>query len=192
MRYVVDQSQLPEHYPTHLHEAEFWEALGRTVATFGFLEETLGKAIFSFTATKPYSEEQEVTQAYANWLPKLEHALKDQLGRLIKSYGEAVREHPDATITNLEDLLEDLKQASIIRNVICHGSWHAPNATGASIPYFVNFQNEVFETPIDIQFLCRVQRNAAALASEVINTITHMGWQFPGSSGPGNVIWDNE
>ncbi len=157
MRYVVDKSQLPEHYPTHLHEARFWEALGRTVATFGFLEETLGKAIFSFTATKSYSEE-EVEQAYADWLPKLEHALTDQLGRLIKNYGDSVREHPDATITNLDDLLEDLKQASTIRNVLCHGSWRAPNSTGASIPHFVNFQKEVFETLIDIKFLNRVQQ----------------------------------
>jgi hypothetical protein len=34
----------------------FWEALGRTIATFGFLEEVLGKAIFAFTATTQYQE----------------------------------------------------------------------------------------------------------------------------------------
>jgi hypothetical protein len=191
MRYVVDQSQLPELFPTHLHKAEFWEALGRTVATFGFLEEALGKAIFSFTATKPYSEE-EVQDAYAKWLPKLEHALKDQLGRLIKNYGNAVREHPDATITNLDELLKDLEAASKLRNVLCHGSWRTPDSSGASIPHFVNFQNEVFETPVDIDFLNRVQRQAAALVSEVVSTVTHMGWQFPGSSGPGKIIWNNE
>lgn len=191
MRYVVDQSQLPELFPTHLHKAEFWEALGRTVATFGFLEEALGKAIFSFTATKPYSEE-EVQDAYAKWLPKLEHALKDQLGRLIKNYGNAVLEHPDATIINLDELLKDLEAASKLRNVLCHGSWRTPDSLGASIPHFVNFQNEVFETPVDIDFLNRVQRQAAALVSEVVSTVTHMGWQFPGSSGPGKIIWNND
>ena len=191
MRYVVDQSGLPGKFPTHLHEAEFWEALGRAVATFGFLEETLGKAIFSFTATKPYSE-QEIQQAYADWLPKLEHALTDQLNRLVKSYGEAVREHPHATITNLDELLEDLREVSKIRNVLCHGSWRAPNSSEASVPHFVNYQKEVFETAIDIKFLDRVQQHTAGLASEVINTVTHMGWQLPGSSGSGKVIWDNE
>ena len=53
-------------FPTHLHPAEFWEALGRVVATFGFLEETLGKAIFSFTATREYPEE-ELEPAFAGW-----------------------------------------------------------------------------------------------------------------------------
>lgn len=191
MGHIVNQSQLPEQFPTHLHKAEFWEALGRTVATFGFLEETLGKAIFSFTATKPYGAE-EVQEAYAKWLPKLEHALKDQLGRLIKNYGKAVREHQNSTITNLDELLEDLEEASKLRNVLCHGSWRAPDPSGASVPHFVNFNNEVFETPVDIAFLVRVQRHTVALASEVINTVTHMGWQFPGSSGPGKVIWNNE
>ena len=39
----VDLDRLPANFPTHRHEAEFWEALGRGVATFGFLEEVLGK-----------------------------------------------------------------------------------------------------------------------------------------------------
>jgi len=49
---VVNIEELPTGFPTHKHPSEFWEALGRTVATFGFLEETLGKAIFAFTATR--------------------------------------------------------------------------------------------------------------------------------------------
>ena len=58
IRYFVDYNALPEKYPTHLHEPDFWESLGRAIATFGLLEETLSKAIFSFTATKSYSEEE--------------------------------------------------------------------------------------------------------------------------------------
>jgi len=187
-RHIIDQTRLPAKFPTHLHEAEFWEALGRVVATFGFLEETLGKAIFSFTATKPYSQE-EIQKAYAEWLPRLEHALTDQLGSLIKSYGKAVREHPQATITDLDELLEDLREASKIRNVLCHGSWRAPDSSGTSIPHFVNRQKEIFETAIDVNFLIRVQQHIAELTIVVINSVTHMGWQFPGSSGPGKVIW---
>ena len=39
-------------YPTHKHDPIFWEALGRTIATFGFLEEVLGKAIYAFSKTR--------------------------------------------------------------------------------------------------------------------------------------------
>lgn len=187
-RFVVDRRGLPEQYPTHRHEPEFWEALGRCVATFGFLEETLAKAIFSFTATRPYRED-EIEQAYATWLPKLEHALTDQLGNLINSFGKAVRDHPMATVSNLDELLDELRKASSLRNVICHGSWRTPDTSGASTPFFVNRQKEAFETAIDRQFLIQLQKHAAGLVCSVIDTVTHMGWQFPGSSGPGKVIW---
>ncbi len=188
--YIVNKKALPENFPTHKHESEFWESLGRTIATFGFLEEVLSKAVFSFTATRPYNE-NEIQKAYDEWLPLLEHTLVDQLGKLIDTYGKSVRNNPMTTIENFDDLLKNLREASKIRNVLCHGSWRLPDLNGASVPFFVNRQKEVFETAIDCQFLRRVQQHAAELACEVISTVTHMGWQFPGSSGPGKAIWDS-
>jgi len=163
--------------------------LGRAIATFGFLEEVLIKAIFSFTASRPYRED-EIQKAYEDWLPLLERALIDPLGNLIDTYGKSVRNNPKATISNLDDLLRDLKEASKIRNVLCHGSWRMPDSEGASVPFFVNRQKEIFETAVNCQFLNSVQRHATELSCEVINTVTHMGWQFPGSSGPGMTIWE--
>ena len=63
MAHVIDKDRLPDRFPTHRHEAGFLEEPDRMVATFGFLEEVLGKAIFAFTGTRPYSEE-EVREAY--------------------------------------------------------------------------------------------------------------------------------
>ena len=120
-RYIVDDKGLPENFPTHRHSGEFCEALGRTVATFGFLEETLGKAIFSFTATREISEDQ-IQAEFEKWLPTLERGLSDPLGGLIDAYGKAVRNNKAATITNLDNLLEDLRKAAVLRNVLCHGS----------------------------------------------------------------------
>src|SRR5688572_4527899 len=116
-RHVVDLDRLPPKFPTHVHAPEFWEELGRTVATFGFLEETLGKAIFSFTATRSY-EEDELQAAFEAWVSKLERALSDPLGNLIDSFGKAVRDHTGATIANLPDLLDDLRKASAVRNAL--------------------------------------------------------------------------
>jgi len=192
IRQIVNRDSLPEEFPTNMHKPIFWESLGRVVATFGFLEETLSKAIFLFTATKEYDNDKEVQQAYDEWLPKLEKALTDQLWNLTESYGKAVREHPDSTITNLDELLEQLKEASKIRNVICHGSWRAPDSNGASIPFFINRKLERFETPIDVKYLNQVQRHSIGLICAVINTVTHMGWQFPGSNGPSKVVWSDE
>ena len=186
-RAIVDRHGLPPMFPTHRHTAHFWEALGRTIATFGFLEETLGKAIFAFTGTRPYGEE-EVQEAYLLWLPQLERALTDQLWNLTEAYCKAVRDHPHETIQNLEELVADIKKATEIRNVLCHGSWRAPDNDGASIPLYVNKKKEVFATPIDVAYLEQVQRHVAELTCAVINTVTHMGWQFPGGAGPGKPI----
>jgi len=161
--------------------------LGRAVATFGFLEEVLAKAIFAFTATRPYNQ-SEMDEAFEQWLPKLERALTDPLGGLIDSFGKAVRDYPDEAITNLPDLLSDLKKAASMRNILCHGSWRLPDSQGASVPFFVNRQKEVFETAMDCAYLDQVQRHTAEIACSVINTVTNMGWQFPGSMGPGKPI----
>ncbi|MEO0330033.1 MAG: hypothetical protein AAF217_15745 [Pseudomonadota bacterium] len=189
MRYRVDQDGLPSKFPTHGHEAAFWESLGRAVATFGFLEEILGKAIFALTATRAY-EEDEIEQAYVEWLPKLERALIDPLGNLIDVYGKAVKDNPDVVIENLDELLGDLRQASKMRNILCHGSWRLPNASGVSMPLFVNRQKHVVDTAMDRQFIDQVQQHAVNLICAVINTVTQMGWQFPGTVGSGKKIWE--
>jgi hypothetical protein len=186
-RSVIDQSALPPLFPTHRHSSEFWEQLGRTIATYGFLEEVPGKAIFAFTATGAYSPD-EIDEAYQAWLPQLERALTDQLWNLAESYGKAVRDNPAATITNVNDLVDNIKGATTIRNVLCHGSWRSPNADGASVPLFVSRQKEVFETAIDITYLEQVQGHVIELICGVINSVTHMRWQFPGGAGPGKPI----
>ena len=137
-RFKVDCDKLPAQFPTHLHPAAFWEALGRVVATFGFLEEILGKAIFSFTATRVYPE-TEIQASYNKWLPTLQRALSDPLGGLIDSYEKAVSENPKTTISDLEEVIGHLRKVSIVRNVLCHGSWNSRlDGQGRSLPLFIN------------------------------------------------------
>jgi hypothetical protein len=188
-RFVVDVGNLPLLFPTHRHTPIFWEALGRAIATFGFLEEVLGKATFAFTATTQH-QESEIDAAFENWLPTLERALIDPLGSLIDAYGKAVRTNSAATIENLDELLCELRAASVIRNVLCHGSWQAPDANGGSLPLFVNRQQMVWDVTIDIPYLKQTQKAVAELACAVITTVTHMGWRFPGSQGPGKAIFE--
>ena len=186
--YIINRAELPVGYPTHAHNPAFWEALGRAVATFGFLEEVLLKAIFVLTVTTPY-DESKIESAYDAWVAKMTRSLSDTLGSLIKPYGEALREHPNAHIEGLDDFLVNLRKACKIRNAICHGSWHAPDSMGRSVPFYVNRQDEVFDTAVDCVFLEALQKATTDLACDVIDTVTHMGWQFPGSAGPGRIVW---
>lgn len=184
---TIDRDSLPPMFPTHGHAPQFWEQLGRTIATYGFLEEVLGKAIFAFTATRRYSP-GEIDVAYQAWLPQLERALTDQLWNLAESYGKAAKGNPATTTENVAKLVEDIKAATVLRNVLCHGSWRAPDAGGSAFPFFVNRQKEVFASAIDVAFLTQVQTHVAELACSVMDTVTRMGWQFPGGAGPGKPI----
>lgn len=184
---VVNPKNLPPDFPTHLHGATFWEELGRTVATFGFLEETLGRAIFALTATREMPD-NKLQEEYEKWIPTLEKALSDPLGPLINSFGKAVRANSASGLANLDDLLDDLREASFVRNVLCHGSWKVPDNQGKSVPHFVDKKLRVFQTPVDVSFLQQVRRHVTVLVCATINTVTSMGWQFPGSKGPGTPI----
>lgn len=106
--YVINEDELPDLYPTHVHDAEFWESLGRSVAAFGFLEEILAKAIYALTGTREVNE-QDAEDELNKWMAKLERSLSDQLGGLIDTYGKAAREHPSLKIDNIDELVEDLR-----------------------------------------------------------------------------------
>ncbi|MCY4305691.1 MAG: hypothetical protein OXC62_13085 [Aestuariivita sp.] len=179
---LVNIDALPSDFPTHRHTADFWECLGRTVATYGFLEEVLGKAIFCFKATRRYKPD-EVDTVFEEWVLMLEKALTDSLGHLIDQFGKAVRDHPEATVADLDMLLDALKEAAQLRNVLCHGSWSAPDGNGASQPLFVDRNLERFGRGIDCAFLKQTQKHVAEVSCAVINSVTQMGWQFPGSNG---------
>jgi hypothetical protein len=185
---AINRAALPSEFPTHRHAPEFWQQLGRTIATFGFLEETLGKAIFAFTATTEYSEE-EIGKARETWGDQLQRALTDTLIPLVEVYAKAVRKHQDSDFKNLDDLVEDIKKAAEIRNALCHGSWRLPNDEGKSELYFFNKKGEKFDSLIDIEWLRRVQAHLVSLITVVISSVTIMGWQFPGGAGPGDEIW---
>lgn len=187
-RYRIDQQKLPADYPTHRHPDEFWEQLGRTVATYGFLEQVLGRAIFALTATRKYPQD-ELEQAYGKWLGQLERALSDPLGGLITAYDDALRKHHELPVHNLEQLIGDLQFAAQLRNVLCHGSWQAPDGEGKSVPLFVDRKLKIFATPIDVSYLQQVRAHTTGLVCAVIDSISSVGLQFPGSAGPGELIW---
>ena len=185
--HVIDRDNLPPHFPTHIQTAGFWEALGRVVATFGFLEQQLAIAIFAFTGQKQIPEDQ-FEDEFNKWIETLQRALSDPLGGLIDAYGKAVRDNSQGKIANLDNLIEQLREASRLRNVLCHGSWQNPDSGGRSIPFFVNKKIERFETPIDFGFLEQCQKAVMELAVDVIDTVSRMGWQHPGSGGPGKPL----
>lgn len=188
--YIIDRDSLHPRYPTHFHSNEFWQELGRTVAAFGFLEDTLGKAIFAITATTKYPEDK-AQAAYDKWSNTLEICLTGQLGNLIEKYQKAVKENTNSTIMNIEELVSSLTKAAELRNVICHASWdNRPDANGATIPrYFRKRDTKRFDGPINASYLIKIQQEVRHLICDVTDSVTTMGFTFPGTIGPGKPVW---
>lgn len=118
----------------------------------------------------------------------MEQTLTDTLGRLIKDYTQVARAHPQSAAANPDDLIERLRRAATLRNVLCHGSWRSPGEDGKSLPVFVANDLMIFDTPVDARYLQQIREGVAELACDVIDSVTGMGLQFPGSKGPGQPI----
>jgi len=184
----IVSENLPKDFPTHAANEEFWVELGRTVATFGFLEEILGKAIFALTATRDYSEDK-IEKELERWFPTLLKALSDPLNGLIEKYLSELKKHPDNVLENILEFEADLKQLPSIRNVLCHGSWRPLDDKGFSKPFYCNRKGEIWDSEIDVQYLRQVRMAARNQSVNVVNSITSMGWSFPGSDKAGTPIW---
>lgn len=186
--HIIDRDKLHVDFPTQCHESGFWEELGRTVAAFGCIEEMLGKAIFALTGAKEFDPEGD-PEAFNEWIKTLEKALTDQLGGLIISYEKALAENQRTKGNDYSTQLAELRQAKDIRNALCHGSWDKPDKQGRSVPKFVNRKLMIFETPVDVKFLRKTRSALRHLICDVLDSVTSVGYQFPGSGSPGEQLW---
>ena len=193
----LNRNAFVPNYPTHAHPPGLWDELGRTVATFGFLEDVLVKAYFAITGTTSYEweTEEEAKAAVEKWGEQLSLAMADTLTSLAQKYAAAVRRNKAANFPQIDELEASIKRATESRNAICHGFWGKPDASGKSeLSYFsmpgkkvANLQK--FETRIDIAWLRQLRAEAFELACDVIDSVAVMGYQFPSSAGPGEPIW---
>ena len=181
---IDEQSPL---FPTHLHTGEFWEGLGRAVATYGFLEKVLGRAIYALTATTVVAE-ADIAEAVAKWEKILESCLKDPLGGLIPKFEGALKNHDQGIDSSEIELVTLLRNAKKLRDLLCHASWFPPDDLDKALPWFVNRDLEIPETSVDVKFLANTQTHVAELACAVISSVTGRGIQFPGSNGPGKPL----
>ena len=189
VREIIDRERLPKMFPTHRHDPEFWEYLGRAIASFGFLEDTLKKAYLVFSGTTPIAPE-EAEEAVEKWGIKVEKVMTMQLWNLAKEFEDAATANPSRSTENVGELVADIKKATELRNILCHGTWMLPDNEGKSLPRFSKKDRATgkivqFSDNIGIEYLSQVQAHVTDLICSVVDTITHMGYQFPGGAGPG-------
>ena len=177
----VDMTALPNGWPTHLHSEAFWSELGRAVATFGFLEETLWKALCAFTMERSVNEE-----AYLAWRDEaIELIVKtssDTLGALIRKFEISVESFGQINTENLHELLAELRKSLVWRNALCHGSWPPLNDEGKAIPFYVDRKHGRFSAELSAEKIAEVRMAVVEQICGLVSVVTSMGWRFPGST----------
>ena len=160
---------------------------------FGYLEEMLKRAVYKLTGTYPVpADEAARDDAVRDWGEPLERSIVNTLTPLIDTFAKATRNHPESRHQNLDEFVQHLREAAKVRNLICHGTWAPPDENGASVPFYVTGkpgQQQVCETRVTVAWLDQLQTHTNQLACGVVDTVTHMGYQFPGGCGPGRPSW---
>lgn len=160
---------------------EFLQELGMAVSTYGLLERILEKAI---AALAPQDD---------RWLDKVLKAVSDPLGSLINEYEKQLK--PDgewdtelSDEINLPDLIKDLRDALVIRNMLCHSYWIPGTTQGKLKPVFVNRNREVVISEYSSADLREITQCVHDMIRLCMDTVTLKGIQFPGTDLPGEKI----
>ncbi len=123
MPLVVDRARLPEHWPTNGGSSALWEALGRTVATFSHLEDTMARAWFGLTATREFQNMEQAEAAFPRWEKALKESPTDSLHSFTKMLKKAFDDDDRVPDEVAGTFLVHLDQVRVWRNALCHGVW---------------------------------------------------------------------
>ena len=188
---AVDTKRMDSQWPTHRCPAEFWEELGRTVAAFGFLEDSLQRANLAITATREYRSVREAEEAFKTWERNLELSMDETLGALARRFVTALTDDERYSLADEHEIERKLKPVAWWRNALCHGAWtdYDSKSGYAALRYWPKKQwREQGDRPISRDDLASIRRAAVEVTILVIDAVTTMGIQFPGSDSPGRPM----
>lgn len=130
-----ERGHLHADWPLSRENPAFWGELGKTVATFGDLENTLVTACYGLTKppADPAAIRPEQVPAYLDWYAGVEAirtdamlVLTDRFIKLLKRDGRV----PHAVRVELRTRLDELRPW---RNALCHGAWFGFSGDGAGV-----------------------------------------------------------
>lgn len=190
-RRAVDTKRMDSHWPTHRCPAEFWEELGRTVAAFGFLEDSLQRANLAVTATREYGSVQEAEEAFKTWERELELSMDETLGTLVRRFVTALKDDERYSPREEDEIERRLQSVAWWRNALCHGAWtdYDSKSGHATLRYWPRKRwRDELGRPISRRDLARIRRSTVEVTILIIDAVTTRGIRFPGSNFPGRSV----
>ena len=185
---MIDRDSLLKDWPTNPGEAAFWEELGRTVAAFTFLEDTLARAYFALTATRTFDDIDQAKAAFSEWEKDLKQALTDSLHALTSKIEKAFDDDDRVPRDIAAGILARLNELRVWRNAFSHGAWeHFATDGSAHIRHFRKGPNgpEQLEDRLTLETIFSIRAGTTELTVDIVNAVLAAGVSFPGTALPG-------
>ena len=112
-----------EDAPVHDPSSLFWEEIGRTVATFGMLEDLLPRALYKITGHQTVDVEGDAEQQVKEWCAALIRNMSDTLGGLAHTLGAAWTERDGELQPDNAEMVKEIASLAKARNRVCHGAY---------------------------------------------------------------------
>ncbi len=109
--------------PVHEPTAQFWEEVGRTVATFGMLEDCLPRALYTITGLQTIDEAKDSNKQVEQWCAILIKSMSDTLGGLTSSLKSAWKKRDHVLQPEYATLLQEIQELTKLRNRVCHKTY---------------------------------------------------------------------
>ena len=179
--------QNPPNWPTHKGSEALWEELGRTVATFGMLEDTLARACFHVTGQQRPVEGVDPKAQLDAWAAKLIGSLIEPLKPLAHRLEAAWKALDGKLSDRRAEIIQEIAMLADERNRLCHGAWIAfdepDRGTVRYFPRKFDVGGDYLATR-SVQDLIEIRGRVAAIIEDVIaDTEARTGYPFPGRAG---------
>lgn len=151
--------------------ADFAALLGQCVASFGWLEEILKRAIFALDRAR--LADDLTPQELQAWLTRIGTMADDSMGTLIERLDSAMRRHPG--LHDRDAITDALHEVKRHRNHLCHASWRPTDDKGLWHPAFVNTRGEPFDHALGVDDLAAILRDTVTIGQRVIRVMRTTG-----------------
>ena len=184
----IDRKILPSGWPLHSGNPAFWEELGRTVATFGYLEHALAMACYELSVTPESARRAAAAgdEEFQKWYAKLQRSWTDSLHALTNTFLDVLKKNdalPHHVVQDLIDRLEDLRHW---RNAVCHGAWLGFFGDGSGVLHHYYRQEDAnksrfpqnpsrFKTKVSQRDLADVRARAVEATIRVVQAASMAG-----------------
>ncbi|WP_142662288.1 hypothetical protein [Paracoccus laeviglucosivorans] len=152
---------------------DFAAMLGQCVASFGWLEEILKRAIFALDRAR--LADDLTPQELQVWLLRMGTIADDSMGTLIERLDSSIRRHPG--LGDRDAITDQLHMVKRHRNHLCHASWRPTADKELWHPAFVNTRGEPFDHALSIGDLQAILRETVEIGQRVIGVMRATGIQ---------------